>query len=209
MTERRDSAVPADPATLFVVGRGWHTDVALPAAEVAGPLAALRQEFPGVRYLVFGFGERRYLMDKHPGELLALLPGPGVMLVTALGASPAAAFGPEHVVALAISQDGLARENAFLWSYFAKDRNGRPLLLAAGPYSGSLFYASGGTYTLAHTCNTWTAEALSAGGLPVSGSGVLFAGQILRLARHVAASQARVPARIPTRLGWLGHAAAH
>ena len=35
------------------------------------------------------------------------------------------------------------------------------------------------TYNLGHTCNTWTVEALHVAGLPVTTSGVVFAGQVL------------------------------
>ena len=50
--------------------------------------------------------------------------------------------------------------------------------IAAGPYPGSVFYASTGTFALTHTCNTWTAQALQVGGLPVAASGVALADEI-------------------------------
>jgi hypothetical protein len=58
--------------------------------------------------------------------------------------------------------------------------------IADGPYPGSLFYASSGTYSGFYTCNTWTADALRVGGLPVSSDGVLFAGQVMDRARRAA-----------------------
>ena len=59
------------------------------------------------------------------------------------------------------------------------DKEGPPRRIGAGPYPQSVFYASTGTYNLAHTCNTWTAEALRVAGLPVNAAGVVFAGQVL------------------------------
>jgi hypothetical protein len=47
-----------------------------------------------------------------------------------------------------------------------------------GPYPGSAFYASKQTYFGLFTCNTWTAEALWAGGVPVTTQAVLFADQV-------------------------------
>ena len=186
-------------ATLYVIGRGWHTDIGLPVEEIAGPLAGLEQQFPGVRYLVFGFGERGYLLsrDKDLGHmLLALFPGPGAMLVTALRSPPSAAFGASHVIALRLSHAGIDRVSGFLWRYLKTDARGAPQVIADGPYPGSLFYASAGTYALGHTCNTWTAEALRAGGLPFRETGVLFADQVFAQARRVAESQAGQPARL-------------
>ena len=60
----------------------------------------------------------------------------------------------------------------------AKNPDGRPRRIAAGPYSQSTFYAASGRYDITHTCNTWTAEALRVAGLPVSAAGVIFADQV-------------------------------
>ena len=59
------ATVPSGEARLYVVGRGWHTDIGLAVDEVSGPLASLENGFPGVRYMVFGFGEREYYMARN------------------------------------------------------------------------------------------------------------------------------------------------
>jgi Protein of unknown function (DUF2459) len=88
-----------------------------------------------------------------------------------------------------VSRGGAERLSQFLWKYLAKDAKGAPHRIGAGPYSGSVFYASTGTFDLTHTCNTWTAEALRAAGLAVSSAGVVYAGQLLdQLARPPAAT---------------------
>ena len=56
-----DAPVPNGEATIYVVGRGWHTDIGLSVDEVTGPLASLERDFPGIRFMVFGFGERAVL----------------------------------------------------------------------------------------------------------------------------------------------------
>jgi hypothetical protein len=55
-----DVPVPDGEATIYVVGRGWHTDIGLPVDEVTGQLASLGHDFPGIRFMVFGFGEREF-----------------------------------------------------------------------------------------------------------------------------------------------------
>jgi hypothetical protein len=73
----------------------------------------------------------------------------------------------------------MQRLSDFLWNYLTVDEKGPPPRIGTGPYPRSVFYASTGTYNPGHTCNTWTAEALQAAGLPVNAVGVVFAGQVL------------------------------
>jgi hypothetical protein len=57
--------------------------IGIAAADLGAPLEALTAQFPGVKYLFFGFGDRHFLMAKHqnlPALLGALWPGPGMML---------------------------------------------------------------------------------------------------------------------------------
>jgi hypothetical protein len=154
-----------------------------------GPLLRIADDFPDARHLLFGFGERAYWTrpDRALGDmLLALLPGPGAVLVTGLRASPVEAFGDEDVVRLAISQEGMDRLCAFLWATLEQDAGGQPHFLKRGPYPGSLFYASARRYAAHYTCNTWTAHGLQAAGVPVDASGVLLAGQLMRRLRQAA-----------------------
>jgi hypothetical protein len=56
-----------------------------------------------------------------------------------------------------------------------------------------VFYASADTYSLAHTCNTWTAEALQTGGAEVRADGVVLAGQVMDRARAAAVPPGAMP----------------
>jgi hypothetical protein len=84
-----------------------------------------------------------------------------------------------------MSREGLDRLAAFLWDYLEKNPQLVPHRVGDGPYPGSTFYASTGTYSLSNTCNTWTAEALRIGGLPVSASGVVFAHQVVAQVQEI------------------------
>jgi uncharacterized protein (TIGR02117 family) len=167
---------------IYVVSGGWHTELGLPLEALRGPLAALKPEFPSARYLVFGWGARDYYMAQNPGigDLLrAVAPGPAVMLVIPLQISPEAFFGASNVFVLPAAREGIQRLSQLLWDYLAVAKEEAARRIGTGPYPQSVFYASTGTYNLGHTCNTWTAEALRAAGLPVSETGVVFAGQVL------------------------------
>jgi hypothetical protein len=172
---------------VHLVARGWHTDVDLPADRLPAPLLALARDFPGASHFLFGFGERAYWTQPEPSTVdafAALLPGPGVILVTALRVPPEAAFEPADVVVLPVTENGLDRLAAFLAAELQED--GEVRRLARGPYVGSRFYATSRRYSAAYTCNTWTAHALQVAGTGVAASGVLFAGQLMDRARTVA-----------------------
>lgn len=180
--------------SIYVIARGWHTDLGLPAQEISGPLSALKQIFPGAEFLTFGFGERQFLLARRAtlgGMLSALFPSRSAMLITALRTPPSTAFGKDTVVALRVTPGNLARLEATLWQEFEILPNGQPRLLGDGPYPGSLFFAAQRTYDALNTCNTWTARMLRAAGLPVRPAGVLFAGQVMGIARQIAADQAQ------------------
>lgn len=201
---------PPDPgpriAEIAVVDRGWHTDIALPvgALPLHPRLAGLASGFPGIRTMVLGFGDRGWLLDhdRSPLALLrALLPGPGAILVTALSTAPEAAFGPGHVVRLPLTAGQMGKLQDFLAGSLDpqwRQPDGRWRALADGPYPGSVFQASPVIYSAGYTCNTWTAHALAAAGLPVDATGVVLAEQVMAWARQ-AADALSGPERPPCR----------
>ncbi|MBL6078065.1 DUF2459 domain-containing protein [Belnapia sp. T18] len=181
-------------AGIAVVERDWHTDIALPVgpAPLHPALAALAADFPGMTTMVFGFGDRRWLLDRDRSPLAllrALLPGAGAILLTALAAPPEAAFGPDHIVRLPLTAGQMKRLQEYLAGSLDQGRRlpgGRWQALAEGPYPGSVFLASPIIYSAGYTCNTWTAHALAAAGLPIDPAGVVFAGQAMAWARQAA-----------------------
>jgi Protein of unknown function (DUF2459) len=175
---------PVEPesvsAELLVIRRGWHVDIGLAEADLPEPLRSLSAHFPGARYLVFGFGDRRYLLGKSskvPAMLGALWPGPGIVLVTGLTASPAEAFGATHVIRLSVTPMQLQAAAAAIWQSLST-QHGAIAPLADGPYQGSQFFSATPRYSAFYTCNTWVAELLKAADIPVHSAGVLFAGQL-------------------------------
>jgi uncharacterized protein (TIGR02117 family) len=177
--------------TIYLIERGWHTDIGIDADQLTPDLAGLHTAFPGATVLVIGFGARAYLLHgQHDlGDMAAaLVPNPGALLVTGLDAPPPAAFPAYPVVTLHVSPRGLARLNRFLADSF--DHTGSTLRqISPGPYPGSAFYGATETYSGVFTCNTWSAEGLQTAGLPVHADGVLFAGDVTDQARRSAAGR--------------------
>jgi hypothetical protein len=193
------SAEPPEKTTvIYVIRRKWHVDIGFAAADLQPPLTALRADFPQARYLSFGFGDRHYLLDKDRGfggMLAALWPGPGLMLVTGLTATLQAAFEEGNVIEIPVTAAQAADAQAFIWkSLAANDGAVAPLL--AGPYDGSLYYASSQHYSALHTCNTWAAQTLQAAHLRVHSAGVEFAGQLWRQARRLGQGYGADPTRV-------------
>ena len=177
---------------VYVIRREWHTDIGLPVDELSTRLAPLQKPFPGVRFLTFGFGERQFVVNPSKGigaMLSALLPSQSALLMTALRATPEQAFGDRNVVILHLPSSGLANIEAAIAHEFEASATGAPTKLADGPYAGSVFYAARDTYDGLYTCNTWTAETLRAGGLPMPTAGVLFAGQVMGSAGWISTHQ--------------------
>ena len=164
-----------------MIAAGWHTEIALPVQAMPEPLRAITPDFPGAQYLSFGWGERNFYMARAPtvGDAMsALFPGPAVLLVSPLHRPPRDSRANAQVFEFNLSTAGLDRLSNYLWAAFEKSNDGSLRRLAAGPEPGSVFYAATGTYSASYTCNTWTAEGLRVGGVPVTPAGVVFVSEL-------------------------------
>ena len=176
------AARQGDGATVSVIDHGWHTDLALPADEAQGKLRVFRAMFPGAKTLVFGFGKRTFMIAPAHSVwdyVIGPIPGDAAVQVSALSTTAAAAYPDLEVATVALPPGGARAISDFIWSTIAHDAAGRPRLLNAGPWPGSLFYVSRTGYSLAYTCNTWTATALERAGLPVEAGDIHLAGSLM------------------------------
>jgi hypothetical protein len=149
---------------------------------------------------VFGWGERNYYMARAPtfdDAMRALFPGPAVLLVSPLHQPPRDSRPAAQVFEVGLPMAGLDPLSNHLWAALEKSGDGTPRRLAAGPHSGSVFYGATATYSASYTCNTWTAESLAVGGVPVTSAGVVFAGQLTDQLRSLSARAARTAGQEP------------
>jgi uncharacterized protein (TIGR02117 family) len=177
------------PVIIYVIKRSWHTDIGFDVADLRPPLATLRPALPEAHYLLFGFGDKHYLMSRgnsFEGMVGAVWPGEGLILMTGLEGTPEQAFGAAGVTRLRVSAAQAERLADFVWRTLAT-HDGSATALAPGPYDASLYYESTLRYSGLHTCNTWTAEALRSAGLPVHSFGVEFSWQVWPQVRHLTA----------------------
>ena len=194
LSTRATAPAPTTPTTqerlpLYVVKREWHVDVGIALADAQPLLQPVATAFPASRYLLFGFGDRRYLLQGGAGNMAAALwGGAGLVLVTSVGLQqPEQVFGPDNVVRVALTPGQMSDLQGFIGRSFAwRDGAIVPVLPGAhavGSYSA--YYESVERYSALHTCNTWAAEALKSANLPVSSSGVEFAWQLWEQVRRL------------------------
>jgi Protein of unknown function (DUF2459) len=169
---------------VYVIRRSWHVDVGLARKDLRPPLTAVAAGLPGARFVLFGFGDRRYLL--HGANLAAAIwPGPGIVLVTGVHGSLEDAFAPADVVSLKLTPAQMAAlQNFLLATLQGSEETLSPV--ARGPYRDSAYFESNPRYSGLHTCNTWAAEALGSAGVPVHSRGVVFAWQLWRQVSRLA-----------------------
>ncbi len=191
---------PGPVATGLVVtidDNGWHTDICLRAEDADPWLIGLARDFDNPRFLCFGFGLQRFMVE-HDHSLFtvlsAALPSRAAIAMTPLPATPEAMFGADNVVHLGISRTGANGLAAFIRASIRADADGTPKNLGDGPAPGRIFYAAAASYDGLNTCNTWTGTALRSAGIPVE-DGALFASDVMRQVRPIAAAQANDAAK--------------
>jgi Protein of unknown function (DUF2459) len=190
---------PVGTVPVYLVDRGWHTEIGIPAAALTGSLGFYRQVFPGARTILFGYGKKTFFTAPATSledYLIGPFPGSAVIQVLALTDTPDQAYGAGQVVVLPLSPAQSDRLAAFIGGDLAPGRDGGPRLVAAGHAPESLFYAARSRYTLFHTCNGWVVQALARAGVPLSDRAVVFASQVM--SRGAQAAAALCPAKPAT-----------
>ncbi|WP_246395682.1 DUF2459 domain-containing protein [Gluconacetobacter tumulisoli] len=172
---------PEGATPVYLVDRGWHTEIGIPARALDGPLGVYRGIFPGAATIMFSYGKKTFFTAPASSVqeyLIGPFPGPAVIQAIGLTTTPPDAYDAERIIVLPISDEGVRRLSAFIWNDLAV-RAGSPRLIAVRHHPDSLFYAARSPYNLMHTCNGWVADALRAAQVPISARGVVFAGQVM------------------------------
>lgn len=169
-------AFAAGPARrIWVVSNGWHSGIVLARADLPESVIPESADFPHARYFEFGWGDAEFYPAREAGAWLALraaFPGPAVMHVAGLPDHPARLWPNVTILPFAVNTEALSRLLAFLRDSFDRAGAGRAVVTARGIYPFSLFYPATGRFHLFNTCNSWTAQALTAMGLGASLGGV-------------------------------------
>jgi uncharacterized protein (TIGR02117 family) len=162
------------PHTIIVTSNGWHTGIIIAANSVNKDQVPEISDLSGARYFEFGWGDRKYYPADRPTLGLAFMalfaPTPSVVHVAGRDQLPVRSDSELDVLNVSITTDGRDRLISFIAATFDRAGNERARSMGPGLYPHSHFYAAHGKFHIFNTCNTWTARALVAAGLPVSTS---------------------------------------
>ncbi len=182
---------PGEPAmSVWVVDHGWHTGLVVERASLSIELLPEQRDFPGARYLEFGWGDAEFYQARQPTLGLAVKAAfwsPGSVLhVVGLDASVEARLAGAEVAEVRLSRPGFESLARFIHDTFVRNAGNPSVVLGEGLYPGSRFYPARGRYHLLNTCNTWVAEALRAAGCPITPTYAMTAGNVMHQARSLA-----------------------
>jgi len=179
------------PRTIDLVSHGWHTGIVIRLRDLPPDAWPEIADFPNTEYVEVGWGDRDFYQAPEPGAWLALkaalIPGPGVLHLVSFRLPAREYFPSSEVIALKISDQGLERLVAYVRATYERDPSGKPIRLGVGLYGDSSFYASSEKFHLFNDCNSWTARALRASGIPVGSH--FTAGALMDDARDIAQRQ--------------------
>ena len=177
------------PLRAWIVDYGWHTEIVLPAAQLAGPLAPFRTLFPAARTISFGFGKASFFTVRDPGfgdYAAGIIPGPADMRVIPLRDDPQNLYA-SPVARIPLTSAEWPQLERFIAASFARTSAGALIPVSANDGTGGRFFAAVAGYSLAYTCNAWTVDALHQSGLHVELGAVLASG-VMRQVAHIRAS---------------------
>ncbi len=171
-----EAAAPEVARTILLLSNPIHTDIALPATpDVLKEFGfvsegGLELDYPGVQWVIFGWGSRRFYVETP--RWADLKPGPVVAALTldssVMHVARAGYIGTEtpEVRSLTLSVDGFRKMVEAIRQDFAPEGDGSRKAIEGVSYTAhDAFFPAKGTFNALNGCNTWTARMLRQAGL--------------------------------------------
>ncbi len=176
-TDKRLYPAGPDGVTVYIINNGFHTDIALPAEAVrgrSGPLAVSAAYAGPHHWLIYGWGDAGFFTAKGfsfaravDGLRALFWPNnPSVIRLYGVDQAPDVLYGRAVAVPVTLSSAGFAAMETHIEASLAL-RQGKPVV-ALSDVDGTPFFASREHFSFARSCNNWTADQLSAAGLPTT-----------------------------------------
>lgn len=163
------------PRIIHVASNGWHTAIVLNTDDLGPALRQRWARFLNYSHLEIGWGDEGYFRADQIDAGLALQASffsrGSVIHLRGLFDDPATYFSSYDVALyrVELSPEGHARLQRFLTEAVKVDPSTHQAIDAGpGQDLDSRFLEARGRYSLLHTCNHWTADALRAAGLPIT-----------------------------------------
>jgi uncharacterized protein (TIGR02117 family) len=179
--------VPAPGSTagtpIYITSNGWHTEIIVRAATLPVVRWPRREPFRDRLYLEVGWGDR----DAYPADRLtvglalkaALMSRGSTLRISGFDEPIAERFRGIEVVELRLSAAALDALTRFIEASHATDVEGEAIRVEPAGTGSTAFYLARGRFHALNTCNSWTARALQAAGLPLSPALTLTAHQLM------------------------------
>ena len=172
---------------MYVVRRGWHSGVALAAADLPQSDSPLLSIFAEASYLEFGWGDADFYQADNPsvsmGISAVLWPSSTVMEVVPLQAAPPQGEGDFEAVAVHVTNAELQAIVSSVDASFVQpiSPTGKTYRTAGGE---ARFFHARGKFYLFRMCNRWTSELLQQAGCAVSPRSTMTAGRVIKAAKQ-------------------------
>ena len=168
--------------SVFVVSNSWHASLVLRKSDIAEKTLPELVDFPTAEMIEFSWGDQDYFPDPNSGVFAALKAafwsdGSVLHLVGFIG-TVGDFYQGAKITELRLSKDAFERLIFFIAAEFARTDPPLPAKPRPGLFAYSRFYGAKSKFSIAHTCNTWVAEALSHAGLPIDPASVITASHL-------------------------------
>jgi uncharacterized protein (TIGR02117 family) len=168
--------------SLFVVHDSWHAAIVLRRDDLSQTAMPELADFPDARFVEFSWGDKDYFPDPDSGFSMAIKAAfwssGSVLHLVGSSEDLKKSYPKAEIVELRLSGIAFDRLIDFLSQSFDRPKSTGRAPARPGLYPYSRFYLSTRKFSVLNTCNTWVAQALETGGLPVSSSRVITAGQL-------------------------------
>ncbi len=179
--------IPEANIPIHLVSHGWHVGLVLPAQPFNALLSALAQRFPQANAYELGWGDDGFYQSDQQTRSMALsalfVSKGAVMHVVSIEEAPQVYFDGLEIVTLCLDEQQLKHLLRFVANSFMQPQMGELIKRESGRYGDSQFYQANGRYSMMHTCNRWTAEALDKTGMDLPYRLMLTSGSVMRAAR--------------------------
>lgn len=182
-----DTTPPELVRSIYVVKRGWHTGIAIAAADWPNRNWSLLADFPDSDYLEFGWGDELFYQAEPEtlwlGTRAALWPTSSVIHVIGVRSPIIENIYADDIVEVRVSADGLRRMAEAIEREFTEQTPAAtPVSLRAAPKPNH-FYGAKRKFFFPRMCNWWIASRLAEASCPIQPWTVITAPRILREAR--------------------------
>lgn len=187
---------PATPGealrSIYVVKRGWHTGIAIPAAQWPDRHWSVLRDFLDSTYLEFGWGDARFYQAEQESPWMAIRAAffstESTIHVIGFDQPTPNALRADEVIEVRVSAEALRRVAQSIQREFSQ---AEPVVTASGLSATpepNKFYQASRRFYFPRMCNWWTAKRLEEGGCPIAAWSVISANRIVRKARGFSGS---------------------